>query len=119
MSESTPAIVHLADDAHEALRELAHLTLRGAIPAPVLYEVLGRLAQIGPTLDQTLRQLGDGLLDSLSVYEVAQDDSADPIASVAACRDALTTAARQAAHLGRHLESAQQAIARQGYTVRE
>ena len=111
----TPTIVRRADDAYQGLRALNHLTAHGAIPAPVLYDVLGTLKRLGPALGQLLVQLGDALEQSLGEYEVYQDDGADPVASVASCRDALTGAAGHAAHLGRHLESAQQALTRQGY----
>jgi len=117
MSEPAPEIVRLADDAHEAMRELAHLTLRGAVPAPVLYEVLGSLKRLGPGLNQALAQLGDALAQSPAAYRVYEDDGADPHASITACRAALTAATAHAAHLGDLLEAAQQRIARQGYTT--
>ncbi len=110
-----PAIVRFADDAQEAMRELAHLTLRGAVPAPVLYAVLGRLQQVGPALDQTLRQLGDALLDSLTVYDVVQDDGGDPLLAAARCCYRLSDAAAHAAHLGAALADAQTEIGHQGY----
>ena len=111
----TPAIVQLADDATDVVRELAHLTLRGAVPAPVLYDVLGRLAQVGPALDQTLRQLGDALLDSLSAFEVVQDDGGDPLLAAARCCYRLSDAAGHAALLGAALQDAQAEISHQGY----
>lgn len=114
MSE-TPAIVRLAEDATDSLRELAHLTVRGAVPAPVLYQVLGRLQQLGPALDQTLRQLADALLDSLDAYQVVQDDGSDPLLATARCCYRLTDAAGHAAHLGAALQDAQTAIAHQGH----
>src|SRR5680860_1405695 len=115
MSEPTAAIVHLADDSYQALRELAHLTARGAVPAPVLSDVLGHLKQLGPTLEQTLRQLAEGLLDSLTTYEVFDDDGADPLATVTRCCLRLADAAVFASLLGPGIDNAQAAIAYQGY----
>lgn len=114
----TPAIIRLADDAQTALRELAHLTIRGAVPAPVLYEALGHLKQIGPTLAQTLQQLGDGLTESLRVFDVVEDDGADPLMTTARCCHRIRDASINAARLGAALEDAQAAIAHQGYRTR-
>lgn len=116
MSENPP-IVDLAEDAYQGVRAINHATIHGAIPAPVLYEVLGSLKQLGPGLNQALVQLGDALAQSPAAYRVYEDDGADPAASIAACRAALTAAAGHAARLGDLLEAAQQGIARQGYTT--
>lgn len=114
MNES-PAIAQVAGEATDVVRELAHLTLRGAVPAPVLYEVLGRLSQIGPALDQTLRQLADALLDSLTTFDVVQDDGGDPLLAAARCCYRLSDAAVHAALLGAALQDAQAEISHQGY----
>jgi len=113
----TPPIVDLADDAHQAIRAISHATIHAPVPAPVLYEVLGSLKQLGPGLHQALGQLGDALAQSPAAYRVYEDDGADPHASITACRAALTAATAHAAHLGDLLEAAQQRIARQGYTT--
>lgn len=111
----TPPIVDLAEDAHAAIRAINHATLHGAVPAPVLYGVLGTLKQLGPGLHQALAQLGDALAQSPAAYRVYEDDGTDPATSIATCRAALTAAAAHAARLGDLLEAAQQSIARQGY----
>lgn len=112
---ATPAIVRLAEDAHTALREINHLTMRGAIPAPVLYDVLGHLKQLSPALAQALRQLADRLLDSLTEYDVRDDDGADPLTTITHCCFRLADAAVFATLLGPGLEDAQAVIAHQGY----
>lgn len=54
--------------AAEAVRGLAHLTMTTApIPAPTVYEVLGKLKDLGLLLPQVLDQLTRGLARSLTV----------------------------------------------------
>jgi len=114
----TPVIVQLADDAYQAIRMLNHRTVRGAIPAPVLYDVLGSLKLLGPALEQAIRQFGDGLQDSLSEYDVYDDDD-DPAVNVALCRDILAGAAHYARLLAESLEASQSTIAHQGYRLQQ
>jgi hypothetical protein len=85
------------------------------MPAPLVYSVLGRLKMVGHGLPQALRQLADGLALSLDVYEVYEDDGADPVVSVELAAEALREAAALVAQCGVLLERAQSAISRQGF----
>lgn len=100
----------------EAVRAINHLTGHGTpIPAPTLYTVLGELKQVGHLLPQGLRQLMQGLAVSLDTHDV-YDHHGSPEDSVAAAVAALERAAALSARLGATLETAQSAIAEQGYT---
>lgn len=115
MSKPATEIVRLAEDAEHALRALARLTNRGAMPAPDLYDVLGTLKQILPPLEHALCHLPDRLIESLEVYEVYQDDGTDPRAAAGACGTHLDTSVHWLAQLRRALDDAQEAISGQGY----
>lgn len=115
----TPRVVQCADDAYEAIRAINHMTGGGAIPAPVVYDVLGNLKGVGHMLPQTLRQLAEGLGRSLDDYDVYEDDGSDPVHSVATATDHLTRAAQLAAQIGEELEKAQSAISRQAYRTEQ
>lgn len=105
-----------ADQASEAVRAINHATIAGPpLPAPVVYNVLGSLTRLGHGLDQAARQLGDRLAASATVFEVYEDDGADPHGRIAAACAALIEAADHAHRLGTALDTAQSAIARQGY----
>ena len=114
MDEHTPPVVAHAETAYEAIRAINHLTV-GAVPAPLLYDVLGNLKGVGHLLPQALTQLGRGLAGSLSAYDVYDGAGKDPAASVARARACLAEAGARAADLGRLLEAAQCAINEQGY----
>ncbi len=60
--------------AYEAIRAINHLTLGGAMPAPLVYSILGNLKGVGHMLPQGLDQLGRGLEASLSAYDVTESD---------------------------------------------
>ncbi len=101
--------------AYESLRAINHLAGQGyAVPAPVLYDVLGNLKGVGYLLPQALTQLGQGLQASLAKYEV-YDTAGDPHESIDVARGYLLAAADAARTLGAALEAAQSAIAGQGY----
>lgn len=101
--------------AYESIRAINHLTSQGyAVPAPVLYDVLGNLKGVGYLLPQALTQLGEGLEKSLAEYDV-YDTAGQPTESVDVARGHLLTAADAARTLGAALEAAQSAIAGQGY----
>ncbi|WP_298891535.1 hypothetical protein [uncultured Serinicoccus sp.] len=103
----------------ESIRAINHLTSQGyAVPAPVLYEVVGNLKGVGYLLPQALTQLGEGLEKSLAEYDV-YDTAGDPHESVDVARGHLLTAADAARTLGAALEAAQSAIAGQGYRTQE
>jgi hypothetical protein len=107
-------LVRHADAAYEAIRALNHRTWR-AIPAPLVYGLLGNLNNLGYGLEQLLLQLSHGLARSLTEYDV-YDHNRDPAESVRAANKALWTAARHAHELGVLLSTAQTAINQQGYT---
>jgi hypothetical protein len=103
------------DAAYEAIRTLNHATISRTVPAPVAYDVLGSLQQVGFALDQLTRQLGAGLVRSLTTHDV-YDDQGDPAASVAQAVDALLLAGQHARRVGECLSTAQAAISGQGHT---
>jgi hypothetical protein len=116
--DEEPQVVQHAADAYEAVRSINHLTF-GAVPAPVVYDVLGNLKNVGHLLPQALGQLGAGLERSLSEYDVVEDDGGDPAESIALARAYLEEAAALAGQVGELLEKAQGAINRQGYNAKE
>ncbi|TDO35885.1 hypothetical protein EV643_121160 [Kribbella sp. VKM Ac-2527] len=112
---STADMARAGDAAYEAIRSLNHETISRTVPAPVAYDVLGSLQQVGFALDQLTRQLGAGLVRSLTTYDV-YDDKGDPAASVALAVDALLLAGQHARRVGECLATAQSAISGQGHT---
>jgi hypothetical protein len=112
-------MVRAGDAAYEAVRSLNHETISRPVPAPVAYDVLGSLQQVGFALDQLTRQLGAGLVRSLTTHNV-YDDKGDPAASVALAVDALLLAGQHARRVGQCLANAQSEISGQGHSgVRE
>jgi hypothetical protein len=116
--EQTPAAVQAAENAHEALRAIAHFT-RGTHPAPVVYRILGNLKNLGHFLPQISDQLSQGLVKSLEEYDVVKDQGKDPATSVALAGEHLAQAAKLAQQMGEELAKAQNAIAGQGYRTAE
>lgn len=100
--------------AYESIRAINHLTFGHAVPAPVLYDVLGNLKGVGHLLPQALTQLADGLQRSLDEFQV-YDREGDPSTNVVRAREHLAAAVEAARALGAELEAAQSAIAGQGY----
>ena len=117
--EQTPAAVQAAENAHEALRAIAHFT-RATHPAPVVYRILGNLKNFGSFLPQISEQVAQGLVKSLEEYDVYEYEGKDPAASVALAGEHLARAAKLAQQMGDELAKAQNAIAGQGHrTVEE
>ena len=112
--DQTPEAVHVADNAYDALRAMAHLT-RATHPAPDVYRILGNLKNLGGFLPQISTQLAQGLVKSLQEYDVTEYEGKDPAASIALAGDHLARAATLAAQMGEELAKAQNAIAGQGY----
>ncbi|QNE21926.1 hypothetical protein F1D05_33440 [Kribbella qitaiheensis] len=108
-------LVQYADDAYEAIRALNHGTFR-ALPAPLAYSVLGNLQAMGFGLAQLTGQLSGGLTESLTAYDV-YDNNRDPKVSVAMAAEALRLAAASAQGTAELLAAAQLAINAQGYNV--
>jgi hypothetical protein len=106
-------LVQHTDDAYEAIRALNHGTHR-TLPAPLVYDLLGNLNNVGYGLEQLLGQIGTGLTRSLTEYDV-YDRNRDPAESVALANDAMCTAARLAHNIGALLAAAQTPINLQGY----
>lgn len=104
-----------ADAAYEAVRTLNHATIGRSIPAPVAYELLARLQQVGFALDPLARQLGVGLTRSLTTHEV-YDANGNPETSVVLAVDALLLAGQHAQRVGQCLTTAQAVISGQGHT---
>ncbi|GAB3814522.1 hypothetical protein [Kribbella italica] len=112
---SAAAMARAADAAYEAIRTLNHETLARSVAAPEAYDVLGNLQQVGFALDQLTRQLGAGLVRSLTTHDV-YDDKGDPAKSVALAVDSLLLAGQHARRVGECLTNAQAVIAGQGNT---
>jgi len=112
------SLAELADDAYEAVRAINHRTVtRPPLFAPVVYDLLGNLKQLGYALDQALGQLVTCLGASLEItgYEVYEDDGSNPALSVHAAQALLAMASDCARDLAGDLEDAQSQLARQGY----
>lgn len=101
--------------AYEAIRAVNHLTGGAAIPAPVLYNVMGEMKGVGYLLPQALHQLGDGLARSLDDYDVTDSRTRSPEETVRQAQHLLTEAAGQARALGDLLEAVQTLVADQGH----
>lgn len=114
---SDEGLVRLADDAYEAIRALNHGTYR-TLPAPLVYDLLGNLNNVGYGLEQLLGQISTGLTRSLTDYDV-YDRNRDPSDSVTLANDAMRTAAQLAHEIGALLAAAQTAINSQGYNGRK
>lgn len=109
-------LTELADQAAQAVRRINHVTITGpALPAPAVYDALGALKGVGYGLDQATGQLADRLKASDGAFDLYESDGGDPSVSIAAATAALTEAAAHARDLGRLLDTAQTAIAGQGY----
>ncbi|HRW18613.1 MAG TPA: hypothetical protein P5181_07180 [Dermatophilaceae bacterium] len=104
--------------AAHAIRAICHLTRsHPAIPAPVLYEILGNLQDLGHQLPQALDQLSHGLARSLTEYDIYDEPGTDPHDNVSRVQAALDTAASHSRTLAGQLDTAQAAIARQGLRI--
>lgn len=114
VSDNGEAQAGWPETASESIRAINHLTFGQAVPAPVLYDVLGNLKGVGHMLPQALSQLADGLQRSLGECHVYDRDG-DPAANVERAWEHLAMAAMAARTLGAELEAAQSAIAGQGY----
>lgn len=101
--------------AFEAIRSLNHATLGRSLPAPLAYELLGSLQQVGFALDQLTHQLGAGLTRSLTTHAV-YDAKGDPEASVVLAVYGLRRAGEHAHRLGQCLTAVQADISGQGHT---
>src|SRR6266545_7612528 len=110
-ADERPTLGQHAEHAYEAVRAINHATItRPPLLAPVVYEILGNLKQLGYALDQALGQISTGLAASLeapSLYEVYEADGSDPAESVAKARAALKIACGASRDLGSDLEHAQ------------
>ncbi|TCN28170.1 hypothetical protein EV644_103670 [Kribbella orskensis] len=113
--DAATAVEH-ADAASEAIRALNHIT-RPDVPAPLAYDLLGRLSEVGYRLDQLSRQIGAGLLRSLALYDV-YDANREPEISYAMANEALIEAARHVYAAGERFAEAQAAISGQGHNGR-
>lgn len=102
--------------AYEAIRAINHVSGGPhAIPAPVVYDVLGELKGVGHLLPQALDQLGSGLKRSLGEFDVYDNSDRTPSETVEHAQALLVQAADHARLLGEALEAAQSIVADQGY----
>lgn len=108
-------LTEVADEVYENVRAINHATIGSVLAAPTVYAVTGSLKAAGYGLHQALGQLADGLLRSLDVLEVTEDDGADPAPRAQAAVEAMREAAQHAAAIGHLLERAQLSINRQAY----
>ncbi|WP_020387857.1 hypothetical protein [Kribbella catacumbae] len=107
------AAVELAGTASEAIRALNHATQLRDVPAPVAYELLAGMAEIGYRMDQLAGQIGVGLLRSPDLYDV-YDTNRDPKASQVLAEAALIDGARHVYMAAERFAEAQAAISGQG-----
>jgi len=118
-TDERPTLAQYAEHAYEALRAINHATItRPPLLAPVVYEILGNLKQLGYALDQALGQISVGLAASLEapgLYEVYEADGSDPAVSVEAARAAIGIACGAADDLATSIEYAQGQLTWQGY----
>jgi len=118
-ADERPTLGQYAEHAYEAVRAINHATLtRPPLLAPVVYEILGNLKQLGYALDQALGQISVGLgasLEAPGLYEVYEADGSDPAVSVEAARAALGIACGAANDLATSIEYAQGQLTWQGY----
>jgi len=118
-AEERPTLGQYAEHAYEAVRAINHATItRPPLLAPVVYEILGNLKQLGYALDQALGQISVGLAASLEapgLYEVYEADGSDPAVSVEAARAAIGIACGAADDLATSIEYAQGQLTWQGY----
>lgn len=110
---SLPTVVQHADDAYEALRAIAHTA--SDYPAPLAYNMLGNLKNVGYALDSVLGKIGYGLEASLERYDVYDAEGKNPAQSVTTANQHLKRAAELSQQLAQELEAAQTAINTQGY----
>lgn len=102
--------------AYEAIRSINHVTGGAhAIPAPVVYDVLGELKGVGHLLPQALDQLSSGLKRSLDEFDVYDNSDRTPAETVEQTQALLAQAAEHARLLGAALEAAQSIVADQGH----
>lgn len=80
------------------------------MPATLVFDVLAHLKGVGHLLPQGLTQLAAGLDLSLDEAGVTDDESRDPLQSVAAATEHLTRASELALQLGIELDKAQSAL---------
>lgn len=105
-----------ADTAADAIRAMNHEGGSAPLPAPLAYDVLAALAELGHRLPQTLAAISRGLERSLVSYEVYETDSTrDPKVSIGEAREHLDDAGALADQIGNRLRDAQRAIAQQSY----
>jgi hypothetical protein len=124
MSDPTPTpertyndatVLEHAAAAAEAIRAINHLTRGEAIPAPVVYEILGHLAEALQYLPQALDQIANGLTDSMLVYKLTDAPGRDPEFSIQAACTHLIDAAGRTEKVADLIEDARTAIRDQGY----
>ena len=101
------SVVSYASEAYEAIRAINHQTRGVAIPATEVYTILGNAHALGYALQQALRQIGAGLVQSLDEYNVREDDGSDPAIHAMAAQDLMNQAADHAAQIGLLLQDAQ------------
>ena len=101
--------------AAEAIRAINHLTRGAPMPAPLVYEILGHLAEAAHRLPQALDQITTALGNSQQHYELTDAPGRDPQFSIIEAGTHLRDAAHRADKLAEALDAARTAIADQGY----
>jgi hypothetical protein len=108
-------VVEHAAAAAEAIRAINHLTRSGPMPAPLVYEILGHLAEAAHRLPQALDQITTALSDSALTHDLTDAPGRDPQFSILEAGNHLSDAAHRAEKLADALDAARTAIADQGY----
>ena len=112
-------VVEHAAAAAEAIRAIAHLTRGGPMPAPLVYEILGHLAEAAHALPQALDQITTVLGDSALTHDLTDAPGREPAFSIIEAGTHLRDAAHRAEKLADALDAARTAIADQGYRTGE
>jgi hypothetical protein len=105
----------LADQAYEAVRQLAQSMRRKDYPAPIQHEILGKLAGLMEHLPEALEQTTRALARSLDRYDIYDRDGNDPAVAVMGVQDHLRAVREPAVIVAAEIRAAQALIATQGH----
>lgn len=117
-ADEQPRVTVLAEAVMDAIDAFVPEVESTRLPAPTVYDVLGRLGCIGQDLPDAFVEMAAGLRRSLLQYDVYDEDG-DPRANVEAASVHLHRAAKLVDELGDALSAARTAITWQGFRTSE